>query len=87
MYKTLRTDAYFLEELNKFIQIVENHARNEKTQRISCPYKTCKNMRVFNDTTTIRSHMLVGAFIENYMIWTYHGEKAPLRWRIYSMKS
>jgi hypothetical protein len=34
-------------------------------------------MRVFSDTTTIRLHVVVGGFVENYMIWTYHGEKAP----------
>jgi hypothetical protein len=35
-------------------------------------------MRVFCDTTTIRSHVLVvGGFVENYMICTEHGEKAP----------
>jgi hypothetical protein len=77
MYKARKTDAYFRGELNKFIQAAENHARNEKTQRIPCPCKTCKNMRVFREITTIRSHVLVGDFIENYNIWTYHGEKAP----------
>jgi hypothetical protein len=34
-------------------------------------------MRVFSDTTTIKSHVLVGGFIANYMIWKYHGERAP----------
>jgi hypothetical protein len=34
-------------------------------------------MRVFSDITTIKSHVLVGGFVENYMMWTYHGEKAP----------
>jgi hypothetical protein len=34
-------------------------------------------MREFSDTTTIRLHVLVGGFVENYMIWTYHGKKAP----------
>jgi hypothetical protein len=27
-------------------------------------------MRVFSDTTIIRSHVLVGGFVGNYMIWT-----------------
>jgi hypothetical protein len=76
MYKARRTNAYFRGELDKFIQAAENHVRNKKTQRISCRCKICKNMRVFSDTTTIRSHMLVDDFVENYMIWTYHGEKA-----------
>ena len=36
-----------------------------------------QNLRIFNDTTTIRLHVLVGDFIENYMTCTFHGEKAP----------
>jgi hypothetical protein len=66
MYKARRMDAYFRGELNKFIEAAENHARNEKTQRIPCPCKICKNMRVLSDTTIIRSHVLVGDFVENY---------------------
>ena len=68
MYKARRTEIYFLGEPNKFTQAMRNHTRNEKTQRIPCPCKTCNNMRVLNNTTTIRSHMLVGGFVENYMI-------------------
>ena len=68
MYKAQRTEVYFLVELNKFIQAAENHTKNEKTQRIICPYKICKNMRVFSDTNIIRLHVLVGDFIENYVI-------------------
>jgi hypothetical protein len=34
-------------------------------------------MRVFINATTIRSHVLVAGFVENYMTWTYHGEKGP----------
>jgi hypothetical protein len=61
------------------MQAAENHARNKKTRRIPCPCKTCKNMnmRVFTNTTTITSHVLVDGFVKNYMIWTYHGENAP----------
>jgi hypothetical protein len=70
-------EAYFLGELNKFIQSAEKHARIEKTHRIPCQCKTCMNMRVFSNTTIIRSHVLVGGFVDNYMIWMYHGEKAP----------
>jgi hypothetical protein len=51
MYKPRMTDAYFRGELDKFIQAAENHARNKNTQRIPCPCKICKNMRVFSDTT------------------------------------
>jgi hypothetical protein len=63
------------------------HARNEKTQRTPCLCKTCKNMRIFTDTTTIRSHVLVGGFVKNYMIWTYHARMFHLQLIIHSMKS
>jgi hypothetical protein len=68
IYKARRTDVYFHGELDKFIQAAENYARNERTQRIPCPCKICKNIRVFSDTTTIKSHVLVVGFVENYII-------------------
>ena len=33
MYKAQKTEACLLGELKKFIQAVENHARNEKTRK------------------------------------------------------
>ena len=76
MYKARRTDAYFRGHLNKFIQVAENHVRIEKTQLIHCPCKLYKNMRVFSDTTIIRSHVLISGFVDNYMIQNKHGEEA-----------
>ena len=69
-----RTDAYFRGELNKFIQVAENHARNEKTQLRHCPCNACKNLRVFSDPTTIRSHVIVRGFVKDYTVWKKHGE-------------
>jgi hypothetical protein len=54
MYNAKRTDAYFPGELNKFIQVAENHARNEKIRLMHCPCNAYKNLRVFSDLTTIR---------------------------------
>ena len=77
MYKAQRTDAYFRGQLDKFIQVAKNHARIEKTPLIHCPCRPCKIMRVFNDTTIIRSHVLISGFVDNYLIWNKHGEEAP----------
>ena len=74
MYNVKRTDVYFRGELNKFIKVAENHARNKKTQLIHCPYKVCRNLRVFSDPTTIRSHVVVSGFVKDYTIQKYHGE-------------
>ena len=41
---------------------------------INCPCKACTNLRVFNDPTIIKSHVLVSGFIKHYIIWKYHGE-------------
>ena len=71
MYTVKRIDAYFRAELNKFIQVAENHARNEKTQLMHCPCNDCKNL---SDPTTIRSHVIVRGFIKDYMVWKKHGE-------------
>ena len=68
MYNAKGTDAYFRGGLNKFIQVVENHARNEKTQLMHCPYTVCKNLRVFSDPTTIRSHVILSDFVKDYTI-------------------
>ena len=75
MYKARRTDAYFRGEVDKFIQAVKTYARIEKTQMIHCPCRTCKNLRVFSNTTIIRSHVLISGFVDNYMIWNKHGEE------------
>ena len=74
IYKANRTEPYFHGELNKFIKVAQNHARNEKTQWVYCPCKACKNLRVFSDPTTIRSHVIVSGFVKDYMIWKKHGE-------------
>src|SRR6185437_5630567 len=38
------------------------------------PCNDCKNLRVFNDSTTIRSHVMVRDFVKNYTIWKKYGE-------------
>ena len=74
MYTAKRTDAYFHGELNKFIQVAENHARNEKTQLMRCPCFDCQNLRVFSNPNTIRSHVIVRGSVKDYMVWKQHGE-------------
>jgi hypothetical protein len=60
--------CYFHGDLNKFIQVVENYARNEKTHLMHCPCKACKNLRVYSDPTTIRSHVVVSGFVKDSTI-------------------
>ena len=39
-----------------------------------CPCYDYKNLRVFSDSTTIRSHVIVRGFVKDYMVWKQHGE-------------
>ncbi|KAM0890273.1 hypothetical protein ACQ4PT_027104 [Festuca glaucescens] len=75
MYQARRTDDYFRQELNKFVKAAENNAKDEKKKVVVCPCKNCKNIRVIKDPTTIRPLVLMYGFVEDYMIWTSHGEK------------
>jgi hypothetical protein len=68
MYNAKRKDTYFYGELNKFSQVAENHVRNDKTQLMHCPCNACKNLKVFSDPTTIRSHVIVSGFVKDYKI-------------------
>ena len=79
MYKARRTDAYFRGEVDKLIQAAENHAIIEKTQMIHCPCRTCKNLRVFSDTTIIRSHVLISGFVDCWYFVTSRIKSASAR--------
>ena len=73
-YNANRTNIYFRGELDKFIKVAENHARNEKTWLIHCPSRICMNLKVFSDSTIIRSSVMVSDFVKDYTIWKEHGE-------------
>jgi hypothetical protein len=64
MYNANRMDPYFRGELDKFIKVEENHARKKKTQLIHCPCRAGKNLSIFSDPTTSRSHVMVSGFVK-----------------------
>ena len=74
MYNANRLDTYFRGELDKFIKVAENRARKENTQLIHFLCRACRNLKVFSDPTTIRSHVMVSCFVKDYTIWKKHGE-------------
>jgi hypothetical protein len=50
------------------------HACHMKKKEIWCPSKNCKNNVLWIRAETIHEHMLEKGFIDNYSIWTKHGE-------------
>jgi hypothetical protein len=50
---------------------------SERKETIYCPCKVCKNVVIFKDREVIREHLVHSGFMDNYFIWTKHGETQP----------
>ena len=76
MYGALRYKPDFHEEVDKFLEVVESHAKTLKENKdsIICPCRDCKNHKAFKDMTIIRSHLIMRGFVMGYTVWIHHGE-------------
>jgi hypothetical protein len=76
MYGSLRHDALFHDEVDKFIKAAEKHAATlkENSDMIICPCKDCKNLIAFRDVSTIKEHLIRREFVSDYTMWIHHGE-------------
>ena len=76
MYGSLRFKVCFREEVDKFIKAAEKHTTTltENKDTIIYPCKDCKNRMTWTDVTIIRSYLIMRGFVENYIVWIYHGE-------------
>jgi hypothetical protein len=73
MYRLSDVLAHF-EEVCAFLETVVQHASRQKEETIYCPCKLCKNVVMFKDREVIREHLVQSGFMDNYFIWTKHGE-------------
>jgi hypothetical protein len=60
-----------------FLEIVVQHASCQKEETIYCPCKVWRNDVMFKDHEVIHEHLVQSGFIDNYFIWTKHGETQP----------
>ena len=76
MYDSLRFEAGFCEEVDKFIEAAEKHATTltENKDTIICPCKDCKNLMTWTDVSIIREHLIVRGFVEDYTVQIHHGK-------------
>jgi hypothetical protein len=58
-----------------FLEIVVQHTSHQKEETIYCPCKVCKNDVMFKDREVICKHLVRSEFMDNYFIWTKHGER------------
>jgi hypothetical protein len=76
MYRLGDVLAHF-KRVCAFFEIVVQHASRLKEETIYCPCKVCKNIVMFKDHEVIREHLVQSGFMDNYIIWTKHGETQP----------
>jgi hypothetical protein len=76
MYRSSDVLAHF-KGVCAFLEIVVQHASRQKEETIYCPCKVCKNNMIFKDHEVIREHLVRSGFMDNYFIWTKHGETQP----------
>jgi hypothetical protein len=75
MYTKRRHEAFYIQDVNDFIEAAKRHALIKQTKDIYYPCVDCRNSIVCRDLNTIRSHLVCRRFIENYEIWDHHGER------------
>ena len=76
MYSALRYKPSFHDEVYKFLEAAENHAKTlkENKESIIWPCRDCKNHKAFKDVMIIRSHLIIRGFVKDYTAWIHHGE-------------
>jgi hypothetical protein len=73
MYQLSDVLADFKRVCAFFITVIQ-HASCQKEETIYFPYKVCKNDVMFKDREVICEHLVRSGFLDNYCIWTKHGE-------------
>jgi hypothetical protein len=76
MYRLSDVLAHF-KGVCAFLETVVQHASRQKEETIYYPCKVCKNDVMFKYREAIREHLVWSGFIDNYFIWTKHGETQP----------
>jgi hypothetical protein len=62
-----------------FLEAAAQHATRGKEEAIHCPCKVCNNnvIYLYKDHENIREHLVWSGFMDNYFIWSEHGETQP----------
>jgi hypothetical protein len=78
MYKLGDVLAHF-KGVSIFLEADAKHATREKEEAIYCPCKVCNNnvMYLYTDHEIIREHLARNGLMDNYVIWSKHGETQP----------
>ncbi|XP_074322821.1 uncharacterized protein LOC141659793 [Apium graveolens] len=79
IYKIPRVSHAYVNGVNEFIACaVENLRKKQiehgKEDRITCPYRDCYNLKKYPNIDTVREHLFLRGFMEDYTKWICHGQ-------------
>jgi hypothetical protein len=75
MYDAPRHGEIYIKGLSVFIEAAEKDALTKKTKEIYCPCSDCKNQKLWDKSSIIKSHLILRGFVEDYKCWSNHGEQ------------
>ena len=73
MYQISRLSQRFIDQVKKFVHNTQKHTLSVNQQGIICPCSYCKNELIL-ESGEVQSHLIKWGFIEEYMVWRFHGE-------------
>jgi hypothetical protein len=76
MYESGDVLAHF-KGVSIFLEAVAQHATREKKEAIYCPCKICNNNMMYLYKDCECEHLVHTGFMDNYFIWSKHGETQP----------
>jgi hypothetical protein len=78
MYQSGDVFAHF-KGVSIFLEATAQHATHEKEEAIYCPCEVCNNnvTYLYKDHEIIHAHLVRSGFMDNYFIWSKHGETQP----------
>jgi hypothetical protein len=78
MYESGDVLAHF-KGVSIFLEATAQHTTHEKEEAIYCPCKVCNHnvMYLYKDCEIIQEHLVQSGFMDNYFIWSKHGETQP----------
>nr|GEW08703.1 hypothetical protein [Tanacetum cinerariifolium] len=77
MYNIDRFTPDYVKGLSEFMKCAEAHRKRVRGTLISCPCVRCRNIMPYDNSNTIRHHLIEHGFDTNYTCWNLHGEIPP----------
>jgi uncharacterized protein YqgQ/transcription elongation factor Elf1 len=64
----------YFEYVTQFVEVTKMHTLHMNKKEIWCACKNCENNVSWTMTETIHENLLEKGFVDNYSVWTKHGE-------------